>query len=202
MTFDNYAALLTRNNFSLFYLNSVVVALGSVLVALPFAAMTGYAFARFRTGGRFARFLVLATQMLPPVALVLPTFAIFRAVGLTNSIPGLILAYSALNLPFLTWILMGFFEGVPIDLEWAAMTDGDHGLGRLLADRHPGVAAGHRGGRGARLHPVLERVPVRAGPHGPIDPDHPGGARLPAELERRADRQGFGRRRRWPFCRS
>jgi len=96
----------------------------TILLALPFAAMTGYAFARFRTGGRLARFVVVATQMLPPVALALSSFAIFRAVGLTNSIPGLILAYSALNLPFLTWILMGFFEGVPVDLEWAAMTDG------------------------------------------------------------------------------
>ena len=124
VTLENYAGLLTRNKFSLFYLNSVVVALGSVLLALPFAAMTGYAFARFGTGGRLARFVVLATQMLPPVALVLPVFAIFRAMGLTNSVSGLILAYAALNLPFLTWILMGFFEGVPIDLEWAAMTDG------------------------------------------------------------------------------
>lgn len=144
-TLDNYAALLTRNKFSLFYVNSVVVALGSVLVALPFAATTGYAFARFRTGGRFARFLVLATQMLPPVALVLPTFAIFRTVGLTNSIPGLILAYSALNLPFLTWILMGFFEGVPIDLEWAAMTDGTTAWGAfwriVVPVSLPGIAA-------------------------------------------------------------
>src|SRR5690606_27813024 len=51
-------------------------------------------------------------------------FAILRGVGLTNSLPGLILVYSALNLPFLTWILMGFFEGVPVDMEWAAQTDG------------------------------------------------------------------------------
>ncbi|MCW6506938.1 carbohydrate ABC transporter permease [Lichenifustis flavocetrariae] len=144
-TLDNYIALLTRNKFGVFYLNSVVVALGSVVVALPFAAMTGYAFARFRTGGRFARFLVLATQMLPPVALVLPTFAIFRATGLTNSVPGLILAYAAINLPFLTWILMGFFEGVPIDLEWAAMTDGATAWGAfwriVVPVSLPGLAA-------------------------------------------------------------
>lgn len=144
-TLDNYATLLTRNKFSLFYLNSVVVALGSVLLALPFAAMTGYAFARFRTGGRLARFVVLATQMLPPVALVLPAFAIFRAFGLTNSLTGLILAYAALNLPFLTWILMGFFEGVPVDLEWAAMTDGTTAWGAfwriVIPVSLPGIAA-------------------------------------------------------------
>jgi multiple sugar transport system permease protein len=86
--------------------------------------MTGYAFARYRTGGQASRFLVLATQMLPPVALVLPVFIIFRSAGLTNSVLGLVIVYGALNLPFLTWILMGFFEGVPVELEWAAMTDG------------------------------------------------------------------------------
>lgn len=145
LTLDNYATLLTRNRFSLAYVNSAVVAVGSVVIALPFAAMTGYAFARFRTGGRFARFLVLATQMLPPVALVLPAFSIFRTVGLTNSVPGLVLAYAALNLPFLTWILMGFFEGVPIDLEWAAMTDGATAWGAfwriVVPVSLPGIAA-------------------------------------------------------------
>ncbi|HEX4768321.1 MAG TPA: carbohydrate ABC transporter permease [Lichenihabitans sp.] len=144
-TLDNYVGLLTRNKFASFYLNSVIVALGSVVLALPFAAMTGYAFARFRTGGRLTRFAVLATQMLPPVALVLPTFAIFRAFGLTDSRLGLTLAYAALNLPFLTWILMGFFEGVPVDLEWAAMTDGTTAWGAfwriVVPVSLPGLAA-------------------------------------------------------------
>jgi multiple sugar transport system permease protein len=144
-TWDNYGTLLTRNHFSLFYVNSVVVALGSVVVALPFAAMTGYAFARFRTGGRTARFIILSTQMLPPVAVVLPVFSIFRVVGLTNTVPGLVLAYSALNLPFLTWILMGFFEGIPIELEWAATIDGTNAWGAfwriVVPVSLPGIAA-------------------------------------------------------------
>lgn len=123
-TTDNYVALFTKNRFGTYYLNSLIVSSAAMLLALPFAATTGYAFARFKTGGRFTRFVVLATQMLPPVALVLPAFAILRGVGLTNSLPGLIIVYAALNLPFLTWILMGFFEGIPVDLEWAAMTDG------------------------------------------------------------------------------
>ncbi|MFO1088389.1 MAG: carbohydrate ABC transporter permease [Hyphomicrobiales bacterium] len=124
LSFENYQTLFTKNRFGTFYMNSIIVALGSVLLALPFAAAMGYAFARFRTGGRFGRFLVLALQMLPPVALVLPAFAILRSVGLTNSLTGLMLVYAALNMPFLAWILMGFFEGIPVELEWAAMTDG------------------------------------------------------------------------------
>ncbi|MGB3536947.1 MAG: carbohydrate ABC transporter permease [Mesorhizobium sp.] len=123
-TLQNYIELFTQKHFGVYYLNSLIAATGSVALALPFAAMTGYAFARFKTGGRATRFSVLATQMLPPVAIVLPTFMLFRSVGLTNSVTGLTIAYAAMNLPFLTWILMGFFEGIPVDLEWAAQTDG------------------------------------------------------------------------------
>jgi multiple sugar transport system permease protein len=123
-TLDNYRQLLTGGDFGLAYRDSVIAALGSTLLGLPFAAATGYAFARYRTGGLSGRFVVLATQMLPPVVLVLPVFTIFRAVDLTNSVTGLVIAYAALNLPFLIWILMGFFEGVPVELEWAALVDG------------------------------------------------------------------------------
>jgi len=124
LSLENYRGLFGANGFGWNYLHSLAAALGSVVLALPFATTTGYAFARFRTGGAAARFLVLATQMLPPVALALPTFMIYRALGLTNSVPGLMIVYAAVNLPFLTWILMGFFEGIPADLEEAAMTDG------------------------------------------------------------------------------
>ncbi|RVB43715.1 carbohydrate ABC transporter permease, partial [Mesorhizobium sp. M7A.F.Ca.CA.002.03.1.1] len=84
-------------------------------------------------------------QMLPPVALVLPTFTLFRSLELSNSLTGLIIVYAALNLPFLTWILMGFFEGIPVDLEWAAMTDGATAWGAfwriVLPVSMPGIAA-------------------------------------------------------------
>ncbi len=145
LTFQNYVDLFTQKRFGVYYLNSLIVATCSVLLALPFAAMTGYAFARFRTGGRVARFTVLATQMLPPVAIVLPAFMLFRSVGLTNSVTGLTIAYAAMNLPFLIWILMGFFEGIPVDLEWAAQTDGATAWGAfwriVVPVSLPGIAA-------------------------------------------------------------
>lgn len=141
---DNFRALFS-GRFGQSYLNSLVVSLGSVALALPFAATTGYAFARFETGGRFGRFAVLATQMLPPVALVLPSFALLRGFELTNSLIGLVIVYAALNLPFLTWILMGFFRGIPVDLEWAALTDGATRWGAfwrvVLPVAAPGIAA-------------------------------------------------------------
>jgi multiple sugar transport system permease protein len=123
-TLANYVKLFAQDQFALAYWDSFAAAAGSTLLGLPLAAMAGYAFARYRTGGNASRFFVLATQMLPPVALVLPVFGLFRMAGLTNSVLGLIIAYGAVNLPFLTWILMGFFEGVPVELEWAAMVDG------------------------------------------------------------------------------
>ena len=124
VTLDNFEKLFAKDDFGLAYLDSLLAAAGSTLLGMPLAAMAGYAFARYRTGGEASRFVVLATQMLPPVALVLPTFTLFRVVGLTNSVTGLVLVYAVTNLPFLTWILMGFFEGVPVELEWAAMADG------------------------------------------------------------------------------
>jgi multiple sugar transport system permease protein len=123
-TLANYVKLFAQDQFALAYGDSFAAAAGSTLLGLPLAAMAGYAFARYRTGGNASRFFVLATQMLPPVALVLPVFGLFRMAGLTNSVAGLIIAYGAINLPFMTWILMGFFEGVPVELEWAAMADG------------------------------------------------------------------------------
>ena len=144
LTWDNYAALLAGGTFPRALGNSLTAAGVSTLLALPFAAGAGYAFARYGFGGALGRFAMLATQMLPPVALVLPTFALFRVVGLTNSLPGLILVYAGLNLPFMTWILMGFFEGVPEDIEAAARIDGGTAWG---AFRHvvlplslPGIA--------------------------------------------------------------
>jgi len=145
VTLANYVKLFAKDAFALAYQDSLIAAAGSTLLGLPIAAMTGYAFARFRTGGQTSRFLVLATQMLPPVALVLPVFGLFRLAGLTNSVLGLVIAYGAMNLPFLTWILMGFFEGVPIELEWAAQVDGATVWGAfwriVIPVSLPGIAA-------------------------------------------------------------
>lgn len=145
LTLANYVKLFAQDEFAVAYKDSLLASVGSTLLALPLAAMTGYAFARFRTGGQASRFIVLATQMLPPVAIVLPVFALFRLAGLTNSVTGLVIAYAAINLPFLTWILMGFFEGVPVELEWAAMTDGATAWGAfwriVVPVSLPGLAA-------------------------------------------------------------
>ena len=123
-TLDNYMRLLVEDRFWHAALNSFAAASLSTLIALPFAATTGYALARYRSGGSVGRFILFALQLLPPMAIALPAIALFQVIELTNAMTGLVLIYAALNLPFLAWILLAVFERVPVELEWAAMADG------------------------------------------------------------------------------
>lgn len=123
MTLDNFARLI-QGPFGLGLRNSLWVGAGVVSLGLPLAALLGYALARYNLGGHALRFGVLATQMLPPIVLALPLFALFRVLGLTGSLAGLIIAYLAFALPFMTWLLMGFFRTFPRELEEAAWVDG------------------------------------------------------------------------------
>jgi multiple sugar transport system permease protein len=123
-TLENYVKLLVEDRFWRAAANSAVAASLSTLLALPFAATLGYALARFRTSGQAGRFLILLLQLLPPIALVLPIVALYQLADFTDPRGGLVLAYAAINLPLLTWILVGFFGRVPVELEWAAMSDG------------------------------------------------------------------------------
>ncbi|WP_022799037.1 carbohydrate ABC transporter permease [Thermus islandicus] len=104
--------------------NSLVVASLVVLLGLPLAAGLGYALARYRLGGHPLRFAVLATQMLPPIVLALPLFALLRTLGLSGSLMALVLSHLAFALPFMAWLLMGFFQSFPREVEEAAHVDG------------------------------------------------------------------------------
>jgi len=120
----NYIELFTANNFLHYFRNSISVAVGVTLLGIPIAALGGYAFSRYKIGGKPLQFIVLSTQMLPGIVLILPLFAIYRTIGLVDTMTGIILAYLAFNLPFLVWLLMGFFAGIPHELEESALIDG------------------------------------------------------------------------------
>lgn len=124
LNLDNYGKLLFDMNFMVFLRNSLFISVLTTLVSVPIATLGGFAFARYRVGGRVLQFAVLGTQMLPGIILVLPIFVIFNKLHLTNSFFGLTLAYMSFNLPFLVWMLIGFFEGIPRELEEAAALDG------------------------------------------------------------------------------
>src|SRR5712675_2208816 len=109
---DNFVEIFVHYNFSAYFLNSTVAAVGSTAIALPLATAMAYAFARHNTGGSGLRLVVLASQMLPPVILVLPMYSLF------------LMAHLAINIPFLAWILIAFFQGDVEQLEQAARIDG------------------------------------------------------------------------------
>jgi multiple sugar transport system permease protein len=121
---DNFIEIFVNYNFARFFLNSMVAAIGSTAIALPVATAMAYAFARHNTGSAALRLFVLASQMLPPVILVLPMYSLFLMMHLLNSWAGLIIAHLAINIPFLAWMLIAFFQGEIEQLEQAARIDG------------------------------------------------------------------------------
>jgi multiple sugar transport system permease protein len=105
--------------------NSFIVASLTVALALPLATAAAYGFSRFRL--RFERVMlvmILATQFVPAVVIVLPFFLMFRDLGMLDTHPALILVYVAIVMPFATWMIKGFIDGIPIETEEAAMVDG------------------------------------------------------------------------------
>jgi multiple sugar transport system permease protein len=138
----NYVEIFTAYPFATWFLNSVIVALGSTAIGLPFAVALAYAFARFDTGGMPLRLGILAGQMLPPVILVLPLFALFLGAGLLNTRGALIVAHLTFNLPFLAWMLVAFFEGEMRQLEEAARVEGASRLQAFLWIAVPVAAPG------------------------------------------------------------
>jgi multiple sugar transport system permease protein len=114
-----------ESTFLLALRNSVVVSLGTTLVSLVFGTLAAYAFARFNVPRkRTLLLIVLGSQLIPAVSLIIPLFRIFRGAGLLDSLLALILAYSTFSLPFVVWIMAGYFQSVPLELEEAARIDG------------------------------------------------------------------------------
>jgi multiple sugar transport system permease protein len=127
-------------------MNSLIVSASTAVVVTIVAAAAGYAFSRFAFRGKVIIVaLMLITQMFPLVMLIAPIFKILSPLGLTNSLTGLVIVYSAFNVPFATFLMQSFFDGIPKDLEEAAMIDGDTRLGALrrivLPLTLPGVGA-------------------------------------------------------------
>lgn len=114
-----------QSTFLLALRNSIVVCLGTTIVAMFFGTFAAYAFARFNLPHRRTLLLVvLGTQLLPAVSLIIPLFRMFTSAKLIDSVLALILAYSTFSLPFVVWIMAGYFQSVPRELEEAARIDG------------------------------------------------------------------------------
>jgi len=132
-TWDNYTVLWTATRFPLWLRNSLVTAVLVTLVTTIVASLAGYAVARLRFPGRewFAS-LILVLYLVPPALLFIPLFAVMSTLRLIDTHQGLILAYLSFSVPFSTWLLMGYFRSVPLELEEAALVDGCSRLGSLV----------------------------------------------------------------------
>ena len=145
-TLANYVYNFQQNLFGLYLFNSVFISITAMLISLVVGSLGAYGFLRFRfRGGGLLFFPVLATRMVPQVALIVPLFIMLNAVGITNTRLGLILVYGALNVPLVMWIMNGFLQDLPWELEDAARIDGASYLGALfrviLPLASPGLAA-------------------------------------------------------------
>ena len=124
-TLDNYTSALGRENFAIYFLNSLFVAVAATGSTMLISSLLAYAFARLKFLGKEILFyLFLLGTMIPPVMLIIPQFIIAKQLKLFNSHLGLILVYVTMNLSIQTFLLRGFFEGIPKDLEEAALIDG------------------------------------------------------------------------------
>lgn len=124
-SFNNYIKAWASSNFQHFFLNSLFVALLSVLFVVLFSAMMAYAFARFEFPGKeLIFFTILLVLMLPNMIGIIPQFLLAKTLNLRNSLWGLIIFYVSGSIPFNTFLLRGFFETLPHELEDAILIDG------------------------------------------------------------------------------
>ena len=143
---ENYQQLLAKTEFAAWYGNSVFVAVSSTLLATAVGTIGAYALARLKFLGRgFMASATLITYLVPPSILFIPLYKQMQGLGMANSLAGLIAAYPSFTVPFVTWLLMGYFESIPEELEEAAMIDGATRFGAfyriVLPLSAPGVLA-------------------------------------------------------------
>ena len=133
LTLLNYAAIWTESGFPQLVLNSAITTAYTVAIALIAGTLASYALARCEFRGRRAFLLgTLVVRMFPAVLMIIPIFLLLRAVGLIDTRIGLALAYTSFLLPLFIWMMIGFFEAAPRELEDAARIDGCTRLGAML----------------------------------------------------------------------
>jgi ABC-type glycerol-3-phosphate transport system permease component len=122
---DNFISVWNSRNFVFSLKNSLIVACIALFLSIGISLPAAYAFSRYRF--RFSGLLlllILCTRLFPPVTLIIPFFLNFRLLGLTDTHIGLACAYIAMNVPLAIWMLKGYLDTIPTDLEYAAMVDG------------------------------------------------------------------------------
>ncbi|MDI6871141.1 MAG: carbohydrate ABC transporter permease [Bacillota bacterium] len=131
-TLEHYVQVITERQLFRYMLNSLSVVVSATLVAVLLGTMAAFGFVRLKfRGSKDLAFWMLSTKMLPPIAVAVPLFLMFRQLRLLDTRVGLIWIYAAQALPLAVWLMKGFLSDIPIELEKAAMVDGCSTLGVL-----------------------------------------------------------------------
>jgi multiple sugar transport system permease protein len=141
-TLEHYQKMFVTYNVAAAIKNTIFIALANTIFTLGLSIPLAYAVARYRVGGGFLPGWIISQRMLPAVAIVLPFFLIFRQLQLINTYHGMVIAYALFFIPFATWLLLGFFEDFPRDIQDAAMVDGASEVGALFRIVLPLMAGG------------------------------------------------------------
>lgn len=141
--FKNYGDVIFDRGFLRYTINSIVITAATVAISMILATPTAYALSRLRFRGqdRLAT-TILSLRFMPPVAVAIPVLLMMRAIRLEDTYPGLILPYVAFSLPLTIWILIGFFDEIPRELDDAALVDGCTRIGVLTRIMIPMVRPG------------------------------------------------------------
>lgn len=144
-TLAHYRDAFLARSFGRYLLNSAIVAVSSTVCALVLGTLAAYGLTRAEVPRRRAEALslwILSTRMFPPIVTVVPLFLLMRDLRLLDTLAALVVVHTAFNLPFVVWMMRGFFREVPRELEEAARVDGDTRLGALRRVVLPLVAPG------------------------------------------------------------
>jgi multiple sugar transport system permease protein len=104
--------------------NSLIVASISTVIAMMLGTLCAYSLARFRTGGDNLAIWIISQRMIPPIVVVFPIFLLYVYLGWVDTYLGLIILYTAFNLPYVIWMMRGYLEDIPLELEESALVDG------------------------------------------------------------------------------
>ena len=145
-TLGAYQNIFVLDDYAWYFLNTVVIAIGTTVIALAFGSLAAYALDRYPFRFRnVIAYALLGTRFLFPIIYAIPLFQLFNRVGLLDTRTGLIIAYTTFSLPYAVWIMQGFFAGIPTDLDDAARIDGCSRLGAfwrvILPISAPGLGA-------------------------------------------------------------
>jgi len=120
---ENFAVLFRDGDVVAIW-NSLVIAGCSTVVAIVLGTIAAYSLARFKTGGDNLAIWIISQRMIPPIAIAFPVFLLYAILGLVDTYLGLVALYTAFNLPYVIWMMRGYVEDVPVELEESALVDG------------------------------------------------------------------------------